>query len=88
MTTPIFLPPLPEPEYATWQYNQHGMAVLEKTEAYTADQLRTRDLEIVRIVLEGVAQAAQPDDSYQDRWFHAKADAVKRIRALEIKHHE
>jgi len=32
--------------------------------------------------LHAAAQAAQPDDSYQDEWFKAKADAVRRIRAL------
>lgn len=32
--------------------------------------------------LQAAAQAAQPDDSYQDEWFKAKADAVRRIRAL------
>lgn len=32
--------------------------------------------------LQAAAQAAQPDDSYQDDWFKAKADAVRRIRAL------
>ena len=32
--------------------------------------------------LQAAAQAAQPDDSYQDEWFNAKADAVRRIRAL------
>jgi hypothetical protein len=34
------------------------------------------------IGLQAAAQAAQPDDSYQDDWFRAKADAVRRIRAL------
>jgi hypothetical protein len=34
------------------------------------------------IGLQAAAQAAQPDDSYQDEWFKAKADAVRRIRAL------
>lgn len=32
--------------------------------------------------LKDAAQAAGPDDSYQDEWFKAKADAVARIRAL------
>lgn len=32
--------------------------------------------------LQAAAQAAQPDDSYQDEWFKAKADSVLRIRAL------
>lgn len=30
---------------------------------------------------EACAQAAGPDDSYQDEWFKAKADSVRRIRA-------
>jgi hypothetical protein len=33
--------------------------------------------------LHDAAQAAQPDDSFVDEWFNAKADAVKRIRALD-----
>ena len=32
--------------------------------------------------LQDAAQAAGPDDSYQDEWFKAKADAVSRILAL------
>lgn len=32
--------------------------------------------------LQAAAQAAQPEDSYQDEWFKAKADAVRRILAL------
>jgi hypothetical protein len=35
--------------------------------------------------LHDAAQAAQPDDSYVDEWFKAKADAVCRIRALADK---
>jgi hypothetical protein len=34
--------------------------------------------------LQAAAQAAQPDDSYQDEWFRAKADAVRRIRELML----
>jgi len=30
---------------------------------------------------EACANAAGPEDSYQDEWFNAKADSVKRIRA-------
>ena len=73
----ITLPPLPEP------VNKHGFNCIQ-----TLDQLRARDLEVARLVLEAAAQAAQPDDSYRDEWFCAKADAVKRIRALEVRHHE
>lgn len=32
--------------------------------------------------LKDAAQTAGPDDSYQDEWFRAKADAVRRILAL------
>lgn len=32
--------------------------------------------------LHDAAQAAAPEDSYQDEWFRAKADAVRRILAL------
>ena len=73
----ITLPPLPEP------VNKHGFNCIQ-----TLDQLRARDIEGARLVLEAAAQAAGPEDSYQDRWFAAKADAVKRIRALEVRHHE
>ena len=70
-----------------------GTALIEQPpgsqlDLHTADQLRARDLEVARVVLEAAAQAAGPEDSYQDRWFAAKADAVKRIRALEVRHHE
>ena len=53
---------------------------------YLPYQLRERDIEVAKVVLEAAAQAAGPDDSYRDEWFAAKADAVKRIRALEISH--
>lgn len=77
MSDPIILPPLPEP------VNKHGFNCIQ-----TLDQLRARDLEVARLVLKAAAQAAQPDDSYRDEWFCAKADAVKRIRALQVRHHE
>lgn len=67
----LTLPPLPSP-YASV--------------ATIAEMIRARDLEVVRVVLEAAAQAASPEDSYRDEWFNAKADAVKRIRALEVVH--
>lgn len=33
-------------------------------------------------VIGACAQAAGPESSYHDEWFAAKADSVKRIRAL------
>ncbi len=77
----ITLPPLPHPV-------MNAMLGDDWADLFTADQLRARDMEIARLVLEASAQAAQPDDSYRDEWFAAKADAVKRIRALEVRHHE
>lgn len=37
---------------------------------------------VAKRALDEAAQAAGPEDSYQDEWFAAKADSVKRIRAL------
>lgn len=33
--------------------------------------------------LEDAIQAAQPEDAYQDGWFDAKADAVRKIKELK-----
>ena len=82
MSNPIILPPLPEPAYPAGTTGMLG----ENT--WDRHQMHARDLEVARLVLEAAAQAAGPEDSYQDRWFAAKADAVKRIRALEVRHHE
>ena len=81
MADPIILPKLPHPV-------MNAMLGDDWADLFTADQLRARDIEVARLVLEAAAQAAGPEDSYQDRWFAAKADAVKRIRALEVRHHE
>jgi hypothetical protein len=88
MTPPILLPPLPEPVGKVLYAGPYHHT--RQTEgAFDADQLRARDLEVARLVLEAAAQAAQPDDPYQqDSWFRAKVDAVNCILALEIKHHE
>lgn len=49
---------------------------------YSEATLRAEIARARRQALKDAAQAAGPDDSYQDEWFKAKADAVKRIRAL------
>ena len=36
----------------------------------------------LRQLVEACAQVAGPEDSYQDEWFNAKADAVNKINAL------
>lgn len=51
---------------------------------YSEATLRTEIARARRKALTDAAQAAGPDDSYQDEWFKAKADAVKRIRALLV----
>ena len=58
------------------------------TKRITRAELRARDLEVARVVLEGAALAAGPEDSYRDDWFNAKAHSEKRVRALEVKHYE
>lgn len=45
-----------------------------ETPLYTEAQLRQLG--------EACAQVAGPEDSYQDEWFNAKADAVNKINAL------
>ncbi len=74
MTTPD-LGPLPEP-YMQLPYRD-GTEHL-----FTADQLHAERQRCYEMGLRAAAQAAQPDDSYQDEWFRAKADAVRRIQAL------
>jgi len=49
---------------------------------YDADQVRAHVAAVRRQTLKDAAQAAGPEDSYQDEWFKAKADAVRRILAL------
>jgi len=70
MTTPILLPPLPEP--------MHGFYA---TPTYTLDQLRARDLEVARVVLEAAAQSAY-------RYAHVPSLISDKIRNIEVKHHE
>lgn len=66
MTDPIILPPLPMLDLS--RDNLYG---------YTADQLRARDMEIARLVLEAAA------DFMKMEGFGGYAIA---IRALEVKH--
>ena len=72
----ITLPPLPEP------VNKHGFNCIQ-----TLDQLRARDLEVVRLVLEAAADLVDGNAAYCSGQtaaiVGANADA---IRALEVKH--
>lgn len=75
----ITLPPLPEP------VNKHGFNCIQ-----TLDQLRARDLEIVRLVLEGakgaLVQASIEAKRGTDRAVLTAAAII--VRALEVRHHE
>ena len=63
------LPGHPEPHTYTWT-------------ALELEAIQKWGAEVRRQSLKDAAQAAGPDDSYQDEWFKAKADAVRRILAL------
>ena len=75
----ITLPPLPEP------VNKHGFNCIQ-----TLDQLRARDLEVVRLVLEGakgaLVQASIEAKRGTDRAVLTAAAII--VRALEVRHHE
>jgi hypothetical protein len=73
MSTPILLPPLPEPDFALDQGDEP---------CYYAHTLRARDLEVARLVLEGAAKVAEL--SHPDDWAFIGAT----IRNLEVKHYE
>jgi hypothetical protein len=77
--TAITLPPLPEP--------MHGFYA---TPMYSPDQLRARDLEVARAVLEGAALKCEGErrlgiDDERAYYGDLMAEA---IRELEVKHHE
>lgn len=78
MADPITLPPLPEP------VNKHGFNCIQ-----TLGQLRARDLEVVRLVLEAAAGLVDGNADHCSGQtaaiLVANADA---IRALEVRHHE
>ncbi len=71
--TAIILPPLPD------EFLMHPT----QGECYTADQLRARDLEVARVVLEGAA-----------RWYNdigreeCRSDVAHYLRNLEVGHHD
>jgi hypothetical protein len=66
MTT-ITLPPLPERETDGLRH------------WYTADQLRARDLEVARVVLDAAISRAR---------IYGGINTSEALRALEVKHHE
>ena len=85
MTT-IKLPPLPAPLRARIF---DGMASV-----YSPDQVRARDLEVAKCVLEAAAKAFEAEvDTWDEMRKRGYSGAIRRkgataIRALEFKHHE
>jgi hypothetical protein len=69
MSNSIILPPLPKPEVP---FVRGG--------TYTVAQLRARDLDVAKAVLEGAAELSDAMD-------YGLGDLSKAIRALEVKHH-
>lgn len=83
MADPIILPPLPHPV-------MNAMLGDDWEDLFTADQLRARDLEIVRLMLEGakraLVQASIEAKRGTDRAVLTAAAII--VRALEVRHHE
>ncbi len=76
MTTPILLPPLPD------EFLMHPT----QGECYTADQLRARDLETARAVLEAVKDACAPSGPWHH--YETASECRAKIDALKVKHYE
>ncbi len=88
----ITLPPLPEPP--AWMDDEGDvfarpetpeMALSLPTMLYTTDQLRARDLEVARLVLEA---AKQEHDGCIEAMQLNDRGIGERILALEFRHHE
>ena len=107
MADAIKLPPLPEPP--AWMNDEGDVFARQETPEmelslptmlYTTNQLRARDIEVARLVLEAAANLCdqQAREAYK-RW-RSKENAyddggcdianmlVSSIRALEVHHHE
>ena len=75
----ITLPPLPEP------VNKHGFNCIQ-----TLDQLRARDLEVARLVLEAAAKLCKGERLLgldDERAYYGEL-MVDAIRKMEVHHHE
>ncbi len=79
MADPIILPKLPHPV-------MNALLGDDWADLFTADQLRARDMEIARLVLEASAKVADGfSPSERQSYIEYCPDA---IRALEVRHHE
>ena len=91
MADPIALPPLPEPAFSLrWERGEYKVSPpMDDCDCYTADQLRARDIEVARLVLEAAADLVDDNAAYCSGQtasiLGSNADA---IRKMEVRHHE
>ena len=88
--TIITLPPLPKP-VGKILYAGPYHHIRQTEGAFDADQLRARDLEVARIVLEGAADFCydqRSNWSVEDVGQVALENAGDAIKKLEVKHYE
>ena len=110
MADPITLPPLPIRScIVTYMGDGRGLhytlgvaagtALIEQPpgsqlDLHTADQLRARDIEVARLVLEAAAMSCERyaknrlDDEAPIAYVYGAKDCAIAIRALEVRHHE
>lgn len=69
----------PAQNYKTYDSDKVAAALALPTDTSALEAIVKQAGEVMR---ERCWQTAQPDDSYQDEWFKAKADSCARIRAL------
>ena len=88
MADPIILPPLPHPV-------MNAMLGDDWADLFTTDQLRARDLEIARLVLEAAAQTCKQKAGrmlnmrdYDYAGSNALDHAAMLINELQVRHHE
>lgn len=104
MADAIKLPPLPEPP--AWMNDEGDVFARQETPEmelslptmlYTTNQLRARDIEVARLVLEAAAKSCEQQAdrirNLRNTWEQETAaspldHAALLIRALEVRHHE
>ena len=83
MADPIILPPLPHPV-------MNAMLGDDWADLFTADQLRARDIEVARLVLEAAAKLCKGERLLgldDERAYYGEL-MVDAIRKMEVHHHE
>ena len=83
MADPIILPKLPHPV-------MNAMLGDDSADLFTADQLRARDIEVARLVLEAAAKLCKGERLLgldDERAYYGEL-MVDAIRKMEVHHHE